>query len=90
MQVGYQYDEENKIDDVYFRWRSFKRLIIDPAAEVTLEANPGSADAGRFAGYRSAGVNRSPAARRRRTSSRLSTSTAPAAMSPSRQSSGTS
>jgi len=34
MQVGYQYDEENKIDDVYFRWRSIKRLIIDPAAEV--------------------------------------------------------
>ncbi|GIT54080.1 MAG: hypothetical protein Ct9H300mP16_12400 [Pseudomonadota bacterium] len=27
-------------------------------AEVTLEANPGSADAARFAAYRSAGVNR--------------------------------
>ncbi|MFZ2100793.1 MAG: coproporphyrinogen-III oxidase family protein, partial [Oricola sp.] len=26
--------------------------------EITLEANPSSADAGRFAGYRSAGVNR--------------------------------
>jgi len=26
--------------------------------EITLEANPGSADAGRFAGYRDAGVNR--------------------------------
>jgi len=27
-------------------------------AEITLEANPGSADAGRFEGYRNAGVNR--------------------------------
>jgi oxygen-independent coproporphyrinogen-3 oxidase len=27
-------------------------------AEITLEANPGSAEAGRFAGYRAAGVNR--------------------------------
>lgn len=27
-------------------------------AEITLEANPGSVEAGRFAGYRSAGVNR--------------------------------
>jgi putative oxygen-independent coproporphyrinogen III oxidase len=27
-------------------------------AEITLEANPGSADAGHFAGYRAAGVNR--------------------------------
>ncbi len=31
---------------------------VDTRAEVTLEANPGSADAGRFRGYRSAGVNR--------------------------------
>ena len=29
-----------------------------PDAEVTLEANPGSVEAGRFAGYRAAGVNR--------------------------------
>lgn len=31
---------------------------VTPAAEITLEANPGSVEAGRFAGYRSAGVNR--------------------------------
>ena len=31
---------------------------VAPAAEITLEANPGSVDAGRFAGYRAAGVNR--------------------------------
>lgn len=31
---------------------------VDPNAEVTLEANPGSVDAERFAGYRAAGVNR--------------------------------
>jgi oxygen-independent coproporphyrinogen-3 oxidase len=31
---------------------------IAEGAEVTLEANPGAADAARFAGYRSAGVNR--------------------------------
>jgi oxygen-independent coproporphyrinogen-3 oxidase len=31
---------------------------VDPDAEITLEANPGSVEAGRFAGYRSAGVNR--------------------------------
>jgi len=29
-----------------------------PGAEITLEANPGAADAGRFAAYREAGVNR--------------------------------
>lgn len=34
MQVGYQYDQDNKVDDVYFRWRSFRRLIIDPKAEI--------------------------------------------------------
>ncbi|MGL5362903.1 MAG: radical SAM family heme chaperone HemW [Bosea sp. (in: a-proteobacteria)] len=32
--------------------------IIAPGAEVTLEANPTSVEAGRFAGYRAAGVNR--------------------------------
>jgi putative oxygen-independent coproporphyrinogen III oxidase len=34
------------------------RLTIEPGAEVTLEANPGSAEAARFRGYRDAGVNR--------------------------------
>ncbi len=31
---------------------------LDPKAEITLEANPTSVEAGRFAGYREAGVNR--------------------------------
>lgn len=31
---------------------------LDPAAEITLEANPTSVEAGRFRGYRQAGVNR--------------------------------
>lgn len=31
---------------------------ISPDAEITLEANPNSVEAGRFAGYRAAGVNR--------------------------------
>jgi putative oxygen-independent coproporphyrinogen III oxidase len=31
---------------------------IDPGAEVTLEANPTSVEAGRFCGYRHAGINR--------------------------------
>lgn len=31
---------------------------IAPEAEITLEANPGSVEAGRFAGYRGAGVDR--------------------------------
>jgi len=34
------------------------RLPLAPEAEITLEANPGSSEAGRFAGYREAGVNR--------------------------------
>jgi putative oxygen-independent coproporphyrinogen III oxidase len=34
------------------------RLPIEPDAEITLEANPGTAEAARFAGYRDAGVNR--------------------------------
>jgi oxygen-independent coproporphyrinogen-3 oxidase len=34
------------------------RLTLEPGAEVTLEANPGTAEAGRFRGYRDAGVNR--------------------------------
>ena len=32
--------------------------IVDPGAEITIEANPGSVEAGRFRGYRTAGVNR--------------------------------
>ena len=34
------------------------KLSLLPHAEVTLEANPGASDAGRFAAYRAAGVNR--------------------------------
>ncbi len=34
------------------------RISLVPEAEVTLEANPGTAEAGRFRGYREAGVNR--------------------------------
>lgn len=34
------------------------RVPLEPEAEVTLEANPGTAEAGRFRGYREAGVNR--------------------------------
>jgi len=34
------------------------RIPVEPDAEVTLEANPGTAEAGRFRGYRDAGVNR--------------------------------
>jgi oxygen-independent coproporphyrinogen-3 oxidase len=34
------------------------RVALEPGAEVTLEANPGTAEAARFRGYRDAGVNR--------------------------------
>ena len=34
------------------------RLPLKPGAEITLEANPGSAEQQRFSGYRQAGVNR--------------------------------
>src|SRR5512145_1840833 len=34
------------------------RFSVDPGAEVTLEANPGSAEAGKFGEFRAAGVNR--------------------------------
>lgn len=34
------------------------RLPLAPDAEITLEANPGSSEIGRFAGFREAGVNR--------------------------------
>ncbi len=36
----------------------FSVLPLAEGAEVTLEANPGASDAGRFGGYREAGVNR--------------------------------
>ncbi len=35
-----------------------QRLPLDRATEITLEANPGTADAANFAAYREAGVNR--------------------------------
>ncbi|QID16439.1 oxygen-independent coproporphyrinogen III oxidase-like protein [Nitrogeniibacter mangrovi] len=34
------------------------RVPLDPMAEITLEANPGTVEAGRFAAYRASGVNR--------------------------------
>ena len=34
------------------------RLPLEPSAEITLEANPGAVEAGRFRGFREAGVNR--------------------------------
>jgi oxygen-independent coproporphyrinogen-3 oxidase len=34
------------------------RLPLEPDAEITMEANPGTVEAGRFRGYRDAGVNR--------------------------------
>ncbi len=34
------------------------RVQLDPLAEITLEANPGTVEAGRFAGFRAAGVTR--------------------------------
>ncbi|HLZ65644.1 MAG TPA: radical SAM family heme chaperone HemW [Aliidongia sp.] len=40
------------IDRIAARW------TLDPAVEITLEANPTSVEAGRFQGFRSAGVNR--------------------------------
>ena len=38
--------------------RVAKLWTLHPAAEITLEANPSSVEAGRFRGYRDAGVNR--------------------------------
>ena len=35
-----------------------ERLPVAPGAEITLEANPGTVESGRFEGYRQAGVNR--------------------------------
>src|SRR5881394_819192 len=34
------------------------RIAVEPIAEITLEANPGTVEAARFRGYRDAGVNR--------------------------------
>jgi oxygen-independent coproporphyrinogen-3 oxidase len=34
------------------------RIVVEPEAEITLEANPGTVEAGRFRGFREAGVNR--------------------------------
>jgi oxygen-independent coproporphyrinogen-3 oxidase len=34
------------------------RLALEPGAEITLEANPGTVEAARFRGFRAAGVNR--------------------------------
>ena len=34
------------------------RIAVDPEAEITLEANPGTFEAGRFRGFRDAGVTR--------------------------------
>ncbi len=35
-----------------------QRIEFAPDAEITLEANPGTIERGRFAGYRDAGINR--------------------------------
>ncbi|HTM58738.1 MAG TPA: radical SAM family heme chaperone HemW [Burkholderiales bacterium] len=34
------------------------RIVVEPIAEITLEANPGTVEAARFRGFRAAGVNR--------------------------------
>jgi len=34
------------------------RIVLEPGAEITLEANPGTVEAARFRGFRDAGVNR--------------------------------
>ena len=41
-----------------FLQQASSRLRFAPEAEITLETNPGTAEHGRFEGYRSAGVNR--------------------------------
>ena len=45
-----------QIDELLVAVRA--RLQLEPGAEITMEANPGTAEAGRFGGYRDAGVNR--------------------------------
>jgi oxygen-independent coproporphyrinogen-3 oxidase len=44
------------IDELLSGIRS--HLAVEPDAEITLEANPGTAESARFRGYRDAGVNR--------------------------------
>ncbi len=44
------------VDDLLAAVRA--RLTLVPDAEITLEANPGTVEAAKFAGFRSAGVNR--------------------------------
>jgi oxygen-independent coproporphyrinogen-3 oxidase len=44
------------IDRVLSAFRA--RLTLDPGAEITLEANPGTFEAGKFRDFRGAGVNR--------------------------------
>ena len=44
------------IDDILTAVRTLTRL--QPDAEITLEANPGTVEAEKFAGFRAAGVNR--------------------------------
>jgi len=44
------------IDDLLGAVRA--RLPLEPGAEITLEANPGTVEAARFRGFREAGVNR--------------------------------
>lgn len=34
IQVGYQYDDRQGVDDIYFRRRSFEQFLIDPDAQV--------------------------------------------------------
>ena len=35
-----------------------ERIAVSPNAEITMEANPGTVEAERFAGFQRAGVNR--------------------------------
>ena len=44
------------IDELLAAFRAL--AMLSPAAEITLEANPGTVEAGKFAGFRAAGVNR--------------------------------
>ncbi|MER2504929.1 MAG: radical SAM family heme chaperone HemW [Azonexus sp.] len=44
------------IDELLAAFRAL--AILSPEAEITLEANPGTSEAGKFAGFRAAGVNR--------------------------------
>lgn len=44
------------IDELLAAFRAL--AMLSPEAEITLEANPGTSEAGKFAGFRAAGVNR--------------------------------